>query len=312
MALRYALLGKVLVRKYAAGSQQKTKKLSTVHHVSLSTTYSTMGRHAQSNAEKHRIKISNQEEGLAYAMKLHKEDKEKDEKDRRSLRALCQEAEEEMKKMGKNVTISHITLMRQLDGGRSCQEANAENYGWLTAEEEEALVAYCLELAARGFPLTRSTLKHHANLVAQARLGDKFPETGVGKRWIDRFLNRHSEQLGTYWSSPLDSNRGRAVNENTHKSWCDLLKDTLEKYNIDEDCIWGADETGFQPGHGLKDRVIGAVKQKIQHEQGDGNKENITVLVAVCADGSSIPPTIIYKGQSFSTNWHKDNTLQAS
>jgi len=93
MALRYALLGKVLVREYAAGSQQKTKKLSTVHHVNLSTTYSTMGRRARSNAEKHRIKISNQEEGLAYAMKLHEEDKEKDEKDRRSLRALCQEAE---------------------------------------------------------------------------------------------------------------------------------------------------------------------------------------------------------------------------
>ena len=268
-----------------------------------------MGGRARSNAEKHRIKISNQKEGLVHAMKLHGEDKTKDKKDRRSLCTLCQEAEEEMKKVGKNVTISHVTLMRRLDGGRSCQEANAENYGWLTAEEEETLVAYCLELAARGFPLTCDTLKHHANSVARARLGDKFPETGVGKNWTDRFLSHHSEQLGTYWSSPLDSNRGRTVNENTHKSWC---KDTLEKYNINEDCIWGADETGFQPGHGLKHRVIGATKQKIQHEQGDGNKENITVLVAVCADGSSIPPAIIYKGQSFSTNWHKDNTLHAS
>ncbi|KIO07587.1 hypothetical protein M404DRAFT_135527, partial [Pisolithus tinctorius Marx 270] len=51
--------------------------------------------------------------------------------------------------------------------------------------------------------------------------------------------------------------------------------------------------------------------QKIQHQQCDGNRENITVMVAICADGSSIAPTIIYKGQGFSTNWHQNNDLNA-
>ncbi|KAF9231426.1 hypothetical protein BU15DRAFT_21613, partial [Melanogaster broomeanus] len=81
------------------------------------------------------------------------------------------------------VTLSHVTLMRRLEGGRSCQQANEENHGWLTSEEEENIIAYCLELAARGFPLTHSTLKYPVNSMLQARLGNAFPPTGVGKHW---------------------------------------------------------------------------------------------------------------------------------
>ncbi|KIK20325.1 hypothetical protein PISMIDRAFT_106027 [Pisolithus microcarpus 441] len=58
--------------------------------------------------------------------------------------------------------------------------------------------------------------------------------------------------------------------------------------------------------------MIGPAKQKMQYQQRDGNKETITVMVTICADGSTILPTCIYKGQTFSTNWHQDNTLQAS
>ncbi|KIK84754.1 hypothetical protein PAXRUDRAFT_88313, partial [Paxillus rubicundulus Ve08.2h10] len=32
--------------------------------------------------------------------------------------------------------------------------------------------------------------------------------------------------------------------------------------------------------------------------------------MTICADGDSIAPTIIYKGQSLSTNWHQDNALK--
>ncbi|KIK79733.1 hypothetical protein PAXRUDRAFT_44437, partial [Paxillus rubicundulus Ve08.2h10] len=58
--------------------------------------------------------------------------------------------------------------------------------------------------------------------------------------------------------------------------------------------------------------VIGAAKRKIQYQQHDGNQENITVMVTICADSDSIAPTIIYKGKVFLTNWHQDNTLDTS
>ncbi|EGO30778.1 hypothetical protein SERLADRAFT_404796 [Serpula lacrymans var. lacrymans S7.9] len=93
---------------------------------------------------------------------------------------------------------------------------------------------------------------------------------------------------------------------------CNLLESTIKDNNIVEDCIWAADKTGFQPGNGRKQRVIGPAQMKMQHQQRDGNRKNITMMVTICADGGSIAPTIIYKGKSFLTNWHQDNTLKAS
>ncbi|KAI6046735.1 hypothetical protein EDC04DRAFT_2597852 [Pisolithus marmoratus] len=86
--------------------------------------------------------------------------------------------------------------------------------------------------------------------------------------------DNHSAQLGCYWSSSLDSNHGCAVNANTHQEWFKLLEETIETYQIEQDCLWAADETGFQPGGGVKERVLGPAGAKIQHQQHDGNCEN--------------------------------------
>lgn len=134
----------------------------------------------------------------------------------------------------------------------------------------------------------------------------------MGENWSDCFVGRHSAQLGQYWSSSLDTARSRTVNPNTNAEWYKLLKETLEEKNIEPDCIWAADKSGFQPGEGLKERVFGPAGRSNQYQQRDGNRENITVMVTICADGDEIPPTVIYKGKSFSTNWHQDNTLNAS
>ncbi|KAG1834302.1 hypothetical protein F4604DRAFT_1515057, partial [Suillus subluteus] len=109
-----------------------------------------------------------------------------------------------------------------------------------------------------------------------ARLQSNFPEAGVGKNWTERFILRHSTRLSQYWSKPLDTARGRAVNPSTNKAWYDILGRTIKTEGIEDDCLWAADETGFQPGGGLKERVIRAANRKTQHQQRDGNRENIT------------------------------------
>ncbi|KAF9220161.1 hypothetical protein BS17DRAFT_715631, partial [Gyrodon lividus] len=223
---------------------------------------------------------------------------------------ICREVQEEWRAQ-KKIIVSHDTIIRRLQDGRSCQQANSENYAWLTPKEEENIVAYPLDLTAWGFPLTHKTLKLHVDTLLRAQLGKAFPETGVGHNWTDRFTTHHADHIVQYWSSPLDTAHGRAVNPHTHKAWCNLLKEMLEREKIEEDCLWAADETGFQPGGGTRQHVFGPAKKKIQHQQCNGNCENITIMVTICADGEDIAPTVIYKGQAFSTNWHQDNELQA-
>jgi hypothetical protein len=81
---------------------------------------------------------------------------------------------------------------------------------------------------------------------------------------------------------------------------------------IADELIYGADESGFQKGIGQKERVIGGKGKKRQHQQRSGDRENITVLVNICGDGTSTPPLVIYKGAAFQTSWKQDNPLNAS
>ncbi|EIW58642.1 DDE-domain-containing protein, partial [Trametes versicolor FP-101664 SS1] len=78
------------------------------------------------------------------------------------------------------------------------------------------------------------------------------------------------------------------------------------------ECIYGMDETGLQQGVGGTERVIGPSGRKFQYQQESGDRENITVLVTICADGSSIPPAVIYKGEAYQAAWKQDNPLNAS
>jgi hypothetical protein len=102
-----------------------------------------------------------------------------------------------------------------------------------------------------------------------------------------------------------------------------LEKDTYGDHGVDEDNngghepireenIYGTDESGFFPEGGVRVRVIGARGKKTQHQQSDGGRENTTVIVTICADGSSLKPAVIYKGQSYHVKWDQENPAEAS
>ena len=114
-----------------------------------------------------------------------------------------------------------------------------------------------------------------------------------------------------YWSSALDTSRGQAVNLVTKEEYFRILKEVWDKYNIPDELVYGADETGIQTGTGTTEQVIRPAGASIQYQQWNGNRENITVLLTICADGTSVPPTMIYKGESFQAKWLQENPLDA-
>ncbi|KAF8227777.1 hypothetical protein L208DRAFT_1021547, partial [Tricholoma matsutake] len=109
----------------------------------------------------------------------------------------------------------------------------------------------------------------------------------------------------------LDGSRGHAVNPITKEEYFAILKEVRERYNIPDELVYGADETGIQSGIGVTEWVIGPAGAKIQHQQQSGNQENITVLPTICTDGTTIAPTVIYKGEAFQTKWLQNNPLDA-
>ncbi|KAJ3884609.1 hypothetical protein GG344DRAFT_60328, partial [Lentinula edodes] len=47
--------------------------------------------------------------------------------------------------------------------------------------------------------------------------------------------------------------------------------------------------------------VASARGTKTQHQQGGANRVDITSVVTICADGTTLRPTVIYKGQKLYT-----------
>ena len=77
------------------------------------------------------------------------------------------------------------------------------------------------------------------------------------------------------------------------------------------------DETGLQLGVGTREQVIGPAGQKVQYQQQSGkqqsgNQENVTVLITICADGTSLTLAVIFKGDAYHLNWDQPNPGNAS
>ena len=78
------------------------------------------------------------------------------------------------------------------------------------------------------------------------------------------------------------------------------------------ECIYAIDETGFMPVKAITQKVIGRAGNKSQGQKESGNRELITVLPTICADGTALPPLVIHAGHAYSVSWKQNNPLHAS
>ncbi len=271
-----------------------------------------MVNHVKSDALKTQIIRKRKDNLMAQAVAYYLEKKSKiTEGKPPSLRHICQTFSiDYYSRKHIQINLDHNTLRRLVRGGVTRSESNAKK-SWLKYEEQEVILEYVIEMARRGFPLSPRRLREHAEIILRGRIGDKFPEDGLGKCWATRFITKHHERVGMYWSSPLDSSRARGVNPITNAEYFEVLGKVRKEYNILDELIYGADETGIQTGIGTTEHVIGPAGSKILHQQRNGNRENITILPTICGDGTSVPPTVIYKDEAFQTKWLQENPLDA-
>ncbi|KAJ7855364.1 hypothetical protein B0H13DRAFT_1559021, partial [Mycena leptocephala] len=120
----------------------------------------------------------------ATALYIHERDKDlQNGKKRMSLRAVCKTIEgEHLLQKKKAITLDPNTLLRHIKEGKAKSKLNKEQ-GWLLLEEVKMVITYAVEVANRSFPLTHRQLKEVVDEICSARLGNKFPSIGVGKKW---------------------------------------------------------------------------------------------------------------------------------
>jgi DDE superfamily endonuclease/Tc5 transposase DNA-binding domain len=195
--------------------------------------------------------------------------------------------------------ISPQTLSNRLNGSVSRAEAR-EAQQHLSKAEEDILVDWILKLSAQGFGPTIKLLKKLASGIIR-RKNSSFKE--VGEKWVHRFRQRHSDRLGGGWSNNLDIKRGKAVNKSAVADYYRLLEKVVKEKEITPDRIYGMDEKGFLLGKAPRTYVLGPKGTYTPYVNEDGKRETISVVECICADGTAIPPQIVFKGKRRQESW---------
>lgn len=210
-----------------------------------------------------------------------------------------------IRKLQRDSGLPYKTLQDRINGGAKSLSEESASRGRLFPEETDVLIDHSLHMAKRGCPVTVAGIEKRANEILSAREGTDF--TPVGNNWADRFMTRHRTRLQTYWGASLDTKRGQALNPTSNKHYWEGIETIIDNngHPIPPHRRYGTDEIGFNMGLATKRRVVGPAGQKIQHVQGDAEREMVTVVNTICADGTSLRPTVIYKGKNWLQRWSK-------
>jgi len=197
------------------------------------------------------------------------------------------------------------TVYRHLDKkGTKTKAQAAAGRQILNEMEEQTLVTFIQDIAARAFPLGRQRILRYALKIARTRHPDL---QKIGDSWFYRFQACHPKELKAAWTKTLDTTRAAAVNPMTIAHYFELLKAILDEFKFEPSEIYGFDESGFPfGGDGVHERVYGG-NGGVQHKQGEGNRENVSVMITICGDGTFTIPGVIFRAKHFDSAWAKVN-----
>lgn len=200
------------------------------------------------------------------------------------------------------------TVLKRVRGGNSKQVAR-QTQQLLTPAQETTLLKWIKQLTITGYAPTYQLLREIAQeiRVNRVRVYDPYsavqqampvtlvPRLPIGQEWVLRFIKRH-DQLRSQFGRRVESARLSCATEPVITAWFDAFKDTVKRFNIQEKDIYNMDETGFCIGTMESTRIIVDSSCCTRYQAHSGRQEWVSILECVCADGSSITPLVIFKG----------------
>lgn len=198
--------------------------------------------------------------------------------------------------------VPRSTLYHRTAGRKSVSEAWSER-GLLTEEEEEALASAVLRLIELHWAPQLRWVRSMAHSLLVERLGDDC--SPPGKNWVRRYINRRPELTST-WSKRLISVRAdAAANESVIVSFLERLKMLREAHDITSHRLFNVDEKGFVLGNSASARVVvrAGFTARDKEVRNPGNRDFCSTIACVSAESLSLPPLIIFKGETTQANW---------
>ena len=166
----------------------------------------------------------------------------------------------------------------------------------LTENEEQRLVSYIVEMADKGFGLSRDDIRSTAYRMAEA-CGRQHPFKNemAGRAWLDGFFKRHPH-LTLRKPQPLSYSRAVSANLDTINDYFAKLAALYARLNIltKPMQIYNMDECGISVVH-TPGKVVTELGRKNVWAISSAEKgKNHTLLCCVSASGQALPPFMIF------------------
>jgi hypothetical protein len=204
--------------------------------------------------------------------------------------------------VAKQFGVDRMTLSRRHRGAQQTVAAKHKEQQLLNPQQEAELVVYIERCTERGLPPTREMVRNFASAVAKWEASDA---------WVTRFLHCHHVDLTVKWSAGLDRDRYQADSYYKYDLYFQLLHGKMREYNVEPRNTYNMDEKGFAIGITKRtkrvfSKAVWEAKLRTAAIQ-DGSREWITLIACVCGDGSSLPPALVYDGNSgVQSSWVDD------
>jgi hypothetical protein len=185
------------------------------------------------------------------------------------------------------------TLRRRFLAKTESREVKHLRQQLLTPEQEAVLIQWVNNETQGRQPPAAPLVAQKASILAGK---------DVGNGWVYRFLKRHEDTLVYKRAAPMDRQRAEANSYENYHAYFTYLESKLQEYQVPADQTYNMDEKGFAMGKmNATKRVFSRplFEQKtVRAPLQDGSTEWITVLACICADGTAIPPALIYQSDA--------------
>jgi hypothetical protein len=198
--------------------------------------------------------------------------------------------------------IPRTTLQTRLQGVRSRSESQAEKQT-LTPDEEKEIVRWIERLDDMAIPPRAVHVYQMVAAILSKRPrggtvpANKKPKGMIGKQWLSRFLDRHPE-LASRFAGRIDNQRVVAGQPAGIKSFFDRLGEVRSRKKIKLENTYDCDEKGFAIGQAKKGKVICRRRRRNVRVRHPGNREWVSVMECISADGRVLDPLYIYAGKA--------------
>jgi hypothetical protein len=181
-------------------------------------------------------------------------------------------------------------------GGKTRYEAHIHKQ--LLMEAQEELLAKWVKIqGCRGIPITYASVAQCAGAISGKE---------VGEAWPKQFCKRHPG-LKMKRTTGLESACAKALNQSAVNEFIEMIAEVIKEYGILPGNLYNMDEKGIQLGIGVRITAMIDQDQKAIYSIEDGNRELVTVIETICADGSILHPSVIFQGLWWNLEWGRNN-----